>query len=95
MTILNQSDADLFQQAVKLVGGRLSAYADLPGSGPTGKACKTCDHHIAWHGNTKVYHKCDLIKMTHGSATDIKVRTPACAKYLESAEGNQTTKEES
>ncbi len=81
MTILNQSDADLFQQAVKLVGGRMSAYADLPGSGPAGKTCKVCKHHVAWHYHNKIYNKCGLLKMTCGAATDIRVRMPACAKF--------------
>lgn len=75
------SDADLYGQAVKLVGGNIRAYADLPGSGPEGKRCKDCAHHWSHQECTKRYHKCGLVKATGGPATDIRVRTPACAKF--------------
>ena len=80
------TDADLFQQAVKLAGGNLRAYADLPGSGPDGKRCKDCAH-CSGHGYRKTFYKCLLLKPTHGSATDIRVRTPACAKFEDKNDG--------
>lgn len=49
-----------------------------------GKTCKTCVHAVARHfGGT--YHKCRLNegRWTQGSATDIRLKDPACARYEE------------
>lgn len=55
-------------------------HAAFPGSGPDGEKCKTCKH-IFHHAMAKTYLKCDLIKWTHGSATDIRANDPACDKW--------------
>lgn len=57
--------------------GQKVIYAGVPGTGPTGETCRTCNH-LAATGNVKRHYKCGLTKYTHGDATTIKVRTPAC-----------------
>lgn len=57
-----------------------SGYAALPGTGPTGETCKTCGNHRA-RQFAKVYHKCTLTE-TGGATTDIRVSSPACAKWV-------------
>ncbi len=57
-------------------------YAATPGTGPAGETCGSCAHEaIVVHA--KNYHKCDAsqTKWTGGRATDILVRSPACAKW--------------
>lgn len=48
--------------------------------GPEGEKCGSCEHHRVrvWAGT---YHKCALGPDSHGPATDIRVRWPACAKW--------------
>lgn len=56
-------------------------YAALPGTGPAGETCGSCEHcHRAWNGR---YRKCALLRnrWTGGPGTDIKARSPACAKW--------------
>lgn len=49
------------------------------------RTCGDCDHHVAgdWHNRT--YHKCDVVEMTHGPGTDLRVSWPACTAFRESA----------
>ena len=57
-------------------------YAATPGTGPEGETCGSCRHHaIVQHA--KIYHKCGLMRQlwTGGGKTDIRVRSPACAKW--------------
>ncbi|MAF43446.1 MAG: hypothetical protein CMI54_04655 [Parcubacteria group bacterium] len=59
-------------------------YASPPGSGPSGKTCRQCEHYIIRYtaaGYTKP--KCGLnrAKWTNGRASDIKVSSPACSKF--------------
>lgn len=35
--------------------------------------CKTCEYHISGKYRTKFLHKCNLLGLSHSSATDIKV----------------------
>lgn len=60
-----------------------NGYAAAPGTGPKGETCKTCDHHIIW-SYAKNYHKCELLgkKLTHGTGTDIRVRSPSCSYWV-------------
>ena len=62
-----------YTQPVSLRGG----YAGNIGAGPEGETCKTCSHLICFSYSRK-YYKCGLGRITHGAATDIKVRTKAC-----------------
>lgn len=53
------------------------------GTGPKGETCRTCEHcTISQHA--KRYYKCGLMKhlWTRGSATDIRVRWPACSEWV-------------
>jgi hypothetical protein len=58
------------------------------GRGPVGKTCATCDNHVVRRmGNH--YHKCKAWSMSSSSATDIRVRWPACARYVEKKVGGE------
>lgn len=61
-----------------------NGYAAKPGTGPEGETCKTCEHNITVNGGAKNYHKCELLgnKITHGTGTDIRVRSPACQFWV-------------
>jgi hypothetical protein len=60
-------------------------YAATPGSGPPGKTCGDCAF-LRFTGNVKHYPKCGLVKYTHGDATTIQRRSPACAKFEQHVE---------
>jgi hypothetical protein len=52
------------------------------GIGPEGAKCKGCKFLIRTTSNSnKVYYKCDLVGVTHGAATDVRVRWDACRMY--------------
>lgn len=53
-------------------------YAAPPGTGPKGETCGGCKH-IAGER----YKKCRVVRArwTHGPATDIRSRAPACSKW--------------
>jgi hypothetical protein len=57
-------------------------YAALPGTGPHGETCGSCRHkvRVAAAGH---YLKCALVRRawTHGMATDIRARWPACQRW--------------
>lgn len=55
-------------------------YAAEPGTGPAGKTCHDCAH-LCYTGNVKRYPKCGKTAYTHGDATTIKTRTPACSLF--------------
>lgn len=42
--------------------------------------CGDCDHKHARHF-AKTYWKCDLVRMTHGAASDIRLSWPACSRF--------------
>jgi hypothetical protein len=53
----------------------------LHGPGPVGQTCKGCVHLRYPLHHSGRYWKCDLRRVSHGSATDHKVSWPACARY--------------
>lgn len=57
-----------------------------PGSGPSGKTCRSCVHYKRVKYHEKVHLKCGLMEhhWTHGPGTDIKAGWPACREYDES-----------
>ncbi|OLE54210.1 MAG: hypothetical protein AUG51_09375 [Acidobacteria bacterium 13_1_20CM_3_53_8] len=61
---------------------RPQGYATQPGTGPEGETCGSCKYHEVIR-YSKNYHKCALTRgtWTHGRASDILVRTPACSKW--------------
>ena len=56
------------------------AYPAEPGSGPADESCKTCSNRVRKEYNSKVYQKYELMRRywTHGGASDIKAKSPAC-----------------
>lgn len=62
-------------------------YAHAPGTGPAGKTCGDCEHHIVKRMG-RDYHKCEEFKRqggrwTGGPGSDILVRSPACKFFKE------------
>lgn len=55
-------------------------YAALPGTGPAGETCGSCQHMVGRGGR---FRKCALIepKWTHSPRTDVLARSPACLKW--------------
>lgn len=80
---------DIFGDSVVLTptkGRRRSTkakgYYAAPGTGPAGHTCGDCAHHVVKR-MAKKYHKCELsrAKWTGGTASDIRVRSPACIRW--------------
>ena len=63
-------------------GTRANGYAALPGSGPAGETCGSCEH-LYRNRMAKTYYKCSLMERgwTGGKATDVLVRAPACRNW--------------
>jgi len=57
-------------------------YAAPPGTGPAGRTCGTCDNLLYTHHTKAKHPKCGLTEYTHGDATTILTRTPACEHYV-------------
>ena len=58
-----------------------NGYRFPPGSGPAGQTCGTCSHaYRTQHGNG-LFWKCELVKPTRGSGTDIRKKSPACSAW--------------
>ena len=55
-------------------------YAAPPGSGPDGETCGSCANHVV-RSLGKKYHKCALTRHSGCRATDVLVRSPACARW--------------
>lgn len=57
-------------------------YAALPGTGPAGETCRSCDN-LSGKYMSRRYYKCELTRAlwTGGPGTDVKVRSPACSKW--------------
>jgi len=74
---------------VKYKGG----YAAVPGTGPEGETFKTC-RHLFRRKMSHVYLKCKLMEQqwTCGTASDIKAKTPACARWEPKPDTNLTEK---
>jgi hypothetical protein len=61
---------------------RLSnGYAGHVGLGPKGETCRSCRHSRATGHGQRNYWKCDLVRVTRGPGTDIRLRTPACERW--------------
>ena len=59
-------------------------YAATPGTGPAGETCRSCKHKTKQRGIVGHFLKCALMEnhWTHGCATDIKAKTPACREWF-------------
>jgi hypothetical protein len=62
---------------------RLKGHAAPPGTGPAGETCGSCKYRASVMGGNKAFSKCDLMKhkRTHGSASDIRKKDPACSRW--------------
>ncbi|PKN85921.1 MAG: hypothetical protein CVU46_09560 [Chloroflexi bacterium HGW-Chloroflexi-8] len=45
------------------------------------KTCGDCRHFHVLGGYARNYYKCELFRLSHGTATDWRVRWPACGKW--------------
>ena len=61
-------------------------HAAMPGGGPAGETCGSCQHYTPVQYHDYVHRKCGLMEhhWSHCSATDIRKRDPAC-RFWESA----------
>lgn len=48
-----------------------------------GKTCISCAHCNYSRNYSHNYWKCELWEISHGNATDIRLRNTACSKYVE------------
>lgn len=62
--------------------GKANGYYSLPGSGPEGETCRTCNHYVRIH-HARVYRKClkNEAKWTKGKGSDILASAPACSGW--------------
>jgi hypothetical protein len=64
-------------------------YAGIPGRGPEGETCKSCNHsRLCNVGGAKQFYKCVLMKAhwTGGYGSDILARSPACQHWQADAD---------
>jgi hypothetical protein len=66
-----------------LTGGPLHPQADRSGRpGDPQLRCGTCIHRVGMTGESgRTYPKCDVSKMSHGAATDVRAWWPACTRW--------------
>lgn len=57
-------------------------YAALPGTGPAGETCGSCEH-LVRRQMARAYLKCGLMQRvwTRGAASDVQARSPACSRW--------------
>lgn len=68
---------------------RSSPHAGIPGTGPDGETCGTCDHHTWRRHGRRRYYKCGhprARKATAGPGTDIRLKDLACSYWMRSKE---------
>lgn len=44
--------------------------------------CKDCYNHITYEYHNRNYHKCEIWKISHSTATDIRCKDIACKKFI-------------
>lgn len=62
------------------IGRGVHPHVGNPLRQPAGETCGSCKHHVVKR-YSGTYHKCDLTPDTNGTATDVRVRWPACVKW--------------
>jgi len=90
---------DLFGNEIKIKFGDPGAKKKLSlqprgnaapiGSGPAGETCRTCSHAYC-HKMAGSYWKCALVKPTHSTKTDIRLKWAACARWVKREEESET-----
>lgn len=66
-------------------GTQPNGFAAVPGTGPAGETCGSCEHiHREKMYSGRTFPKCDLMKRfwTHGPGSDIRVKSPACREWV-------------
>ena len=63
-------------------GTQAKGYAAMPGTGPEGETCGSCDH-LVRKRLARVYRKCGLMEhhWTGGKGTDVLTNAPACRNW--------------
>ena len=82
--LTERQTADIQAGHHPLTGGPLHPQADLTaGCDPRGLSCGTCAHRVLMQSaeSGKSWPKCDVSKMTHGAATDVRRWWPACTRW--------------
>lgn len=75
-------DLDLFGHLIVLKPKHsCRGYASSPGLGPAGETCGTCMYCRRVEYHSKHYYKCRLVKRTHETGTDIRLKSPACREW--------------
>ena len=46
-----------------------------------GFQCKDCKHCIKYEYHNKTFYKCELWRLSHSEATDIRLKNVACRKF--------------
>jgi hypothetical protein len=59
-------------------------YARIPGTGPKGETCGTCNHAACKHLARKRIYKCvcNYPRWTNGRGSDIVLKSPACILWV-------------
>jgi hypothetical protein len=59
-------------------------YARIPGTGPKGETCGTCNHAACKHLSKKRIYKCvcNYRNWTNGRGSDIVLKSPACILWV-------------
>ena len=68
---------------------KFKTMIQLHGSAPEGKKCKTCSHLMPCGYHGKSFYKCELWRLSHSIATDIRLKQQACGQYNEVSAGSQ------
>lgn len=57
-------------------------YAALPGTGPAGESCGSCEN-LVRRQMARTYLKCALMQRgwTRGAASDVRAKSPACSRW--------------
>ena len=63
-------------------GGQVrGGYFGDPGAGPADQRCATCEHCVLAPYHNRNYYKCGLGSMSHSTASDIRLKSPACQHW--------------
>lgn len=68
---------DRVRRGLHPLGARLAAEGH-PGHG---HACRDCAHSALLGHHDRAFHKCDLIRRTHGPGTDLRLKWAACIRW--------------
>lgn len=64
----------------KMPDNRYKTMQELHGYSE-GHTCGTCGNLLKFEYHDRTYYKCDLWKISHSSATDIRLKNKACGKW--------------